>query len=69
LYTNGKHEGAYYFGKIPISSKKELDSAIKAGTHKVKVGKMTMDVMNKDPKPYKHVEYWECQKCYNKITK
>ncbi len=25
-----------------------------------------VDVMNKEPKPYKQAEYWECPSCYLK---
>ena len=61
---NKTYRGGHYFGEIPISSKKEMKKAIAAGTHKSKIGKMTIEVLNKDPKPYKYLEYWECPKCY-----
>ena len=64
LYKGGKYRGGHYFGKIPLHTKKALDEASKAGTRKVKMGDMVWDVMKKETKPYKHVEYWECPKCY-----
>lgn len=66
VYKDKTYRGGYYFGKIPISSKKEWKKALKSGTHKAKIGKMTVEVLNKDPKPYKYLEYWECSKCYQK---
>ena len=64
LYKNKAYRGGHYFGKIPISSKKEWKRALKNGTHKTKIGKITVEVLNKDPKPYKYLEYWECPRCY-----
>lgn len=63
-YADGAYRGGHYFGEIPLYSKKEMGKAAKSGTHKVKIGGWTMDVMNYDPKPYGHTEYWECPKCY-----
>lgn len=64
FYRNRRYRGGHYFGKIHIHSKKEWKKAIKAGIHKAKMGDMIIDVLNKDPKPYKYFEYWECPRCY-----
>jgi len=64
LYVGGKYRGGHYFGKIPLHTKKAWREAERAGTHKVKMGKSLWEVLNKNPKPYKHIEYWECPKCY-----
>ena len=64
FYKDRTYRGGHYFGKIPLFSKKELDQASKAGTRKVKIGDMVFNGLKKDPKPYKHEEYWECPKCY-----
>lgn len=64
LYTNRSYRGGHYFGKIPISTKKEWARVMKLGTTPLKFGDKTIQVLKKDPKPYKHVEYWECPKCY-----
>lgn len=63
-YTNRTYRGGHYFFDIPICSKKEWDKAHKAGTRTWKFGGKEFQVMKKDPKPYKHIEYWECPKCY-----
>lgn len=65
-YTDKTCSGGFYFGKIPLISKKEMSRAFKAGTRKSKIGTFTMDVFKKDPKPYSYAEYWECSKCYRK---
>ncbi|MDP3763068.1 MAG: hypothetical protein Q8Q92_00160 [bacterium] len=67
VYTNGKCRNGHYFGKIPLYTKKAWNKAKRTGTHevkKVKMGGSMWKVMNKDPKPYKYTEYWECAKCY-----
>lgn len=64
LYKDKNYRGGHYFGKIPISSKKEWERALKSNTHKAKIGKMTIEVLNENPKPYKYLEYRECPKCY-----
>jgi len=64
LYKDRSYRGGHYFGKIPLFHKKEIDKALKAGTRKVKMGDRVVDVLKKDPKPYKYHEYWECPKCY-----
>ena len=66
LHVNRTYTGGHYFGKIPLHTKKEMLRAMKAGTHKVRFAGGTINVMNKDPKPYRFVEYWECEKCYKK---
>lgn len=58
------YRGGHYFCKIPISTKAEWAKALKAGTRISKIGGFTMNVLKKDPKPYKYVEYWECPTCY-----
>ena len=64
LYTDKSYRGGHYFFDIPISTKKEEAKARKAGTRTWKFGGLEFQVMKKDPKPYKHIEYWECPKCY-----
>lgn len=69
LHVNRTYIGGHYFGKTPLHTKKEMLRAMKAGSHKVRFGGGTLNVMNKDPKPYKFAEYWECEKCYDKNMK
>jgi hypothetical protein len=64
LYKDRSYRGGHYFGKIPLHTKKELNKALKAGTHKERIGDWEIKVLNKDPRPYKYKEYWECPKCY-----
>jgi len=64
LYKDRSYRGGHYFGKIPLHRKKELNKALKAGTRMVKMGDRIVDVLKKDPKPYKYQEYWECPKCH-----
>lgn len=64
LYKDKTHRGGHYFGKIPIHTKKELHKDMKAGTRKEKVNDLEINVFKKDPRSYKHIEYWECPKCY-----
>jgi len=33
------------------------------GVRKAKIGSIEVEVYRYDPKPYKHVEYWECFSC------
>lgn len=64
LYSNNRYRGGHYFGKVPLCTKSEWAKALKAGTHKAKIDDWEIAVLNKDPKPYDFVEYWECPKCY-----
>ena len=64
VYKDRTYRGGHYFGKIPLYTKKELNKALKAGTYKEEIGNWEINVLNKDPKPYKYEEYWECPKCY-----
>ena len=64
LYKDGTYRGGHYFGKIPLYTKKELNKALKAGTVKKRIGDLDVEVLKKDPKPYKYEEYWECPRCY-----
>ncbi len=66
-YTDKTYRGGHYFGKIPIHTKKEMMEALKAGTRTSKRLGYEFQVMKKDPKPYKHIEYWECPKCYRNL--
>lgn len=65
LFPKGKYKGGNYFCKIPICSKFEINKTRKAGFTKKQIAQTTLNVFKKDPKPYKYVEYWECDKCYN----
>jgi len=64
LYQDGKYRGGHYFGKLPLFRKKEWKASLAAGTKKSRLGDIVVNVLKKDPKPYKHVEYWECPKCF-----
>ena len=64
LYSDRTYRGGHYFGKIPFCTDKEWRRTLKAGTHKVRMGNHTLNVCNRDPKPYKYEEYWECPTCY-----
>lgn len=64
LRKNKTYRGGHYFGKIPLCSKKETNKALKAGATKTKIGDFEIEVLKKDPKPYKYEEYWECSNCY-----
>jgi len=64
LYKDRTYRGGHYFGKIPLCSKKEINKVLKAGTRKERIGEFEIEVLKKDPKPYKYEEYWECPKCY-----
>ena len=64
VHSDGKIIGGYYFGKIPMHRKSELERMKPSGTHKAKIGRIEIEVFNYDPKPYKHIEYWECLACY-----
>lgn len=64
VHPDKTYRGGHYFGKTPLHRKSELRRALKAGTHTARIGAHTMNVLNKDPKPYAYTEYWECPKCY-----
>jgi len=64
VYKDRTYRGGHYFGKIPLYTKEELNKALKVGAHKGKISNWEINVLNKDPKPYKYEEYWECPKCY-----
>jgi len=64
LYKERNYRGGHYFGKIPLFTKKEFKKALKAGTHKVRIGDLEIEVLNRNPKLHKYEEYWECPKCY-----
>lgn len=66
LKANGHYRGGYYFGKVPKVSKAETNKALKGGTKPVRIGSHVFQVLKHDPKPYGHVEYWECDGCYTK---
>jgi len=64
ICSNDAYTGGHYFGKIPLHTEKEFKKALKAGTTKERWGKTVVEILKKDPKPYSHAEYWECNKCY-----
>lgn len=64
IYTDKSYRGGHYFGKVPLYTKKELHKALKAGTRKELIGNTQVNMLKKDPKPYRWVEYWECAGCY-----
>ncbi len=63
-YTDRSFRGGHYFFEIPISTKTEWERVLKAGTHTYKRDGFEFEIINKEPKAYKYVEYWECPKCY-----
>lgn len=69
LYIDHTYRGGYYFFKIPISSKAEWAKAHKAGTRNMMLGNVKVQVLKKDPKPYRHIEYWECSDCHRGVSK
>ena len=64
LYADRSYRGGHYLGKIPLHSKMELRRVIEGGTHPGRIGTHTFRVLNKEPKPYRYAEYWECSRCY-----
>ena len=64
LYEDKSYRGGHYFGKIPLYTDREFEKAHSVGTTKERFGKVVIEVLKKDPKPYAHAEYWECQSCY-----
>lgn len=64
LYKDRNYRGGHYFGKIPFHYKKDFAKALKFGMVTKKIGDFEMQVLKKDPKPYKYEEYWECPQCY-----
>ena len=70
FYSDKKYRGGHYFGKVPLYRKSELKKMARSGTHKSKISaRWTIDVCNYEPKPYAHVEYWECPECYWRVKK
>ena len=65
IYNDKSYRDGYYFGKIPICSKKEKEKSRKSGTYKEKIHGHIFNVCNYDPRPYKKIEYWECPACYS----
>ncbi|OHA19132.1 MAG: hypothetical protein A3C08_00275 [Candidatus Taylorbacteria bacterium RIFCSPHIGHO2_02_FULL_47_18] len=63
-YSDKTYRGGHYFFDIPISTNAEKRKAFRAGTREWKFGGRVFQILKRDPKPYKHVEYWECPKCY-----
>lgn len=64
IYPDNSYRGGHYFGKIALYTNKEFNKARKAGTTKERWGKTLVEILKKDPKPYAHAEYWECEGCY-----
>jgi len=58
-YSNSRYRGGHYFGKVPLSRRKELDRALRAGVVKRHIGDMVVDVLKKDPKPYAYADIWK----------
>ena len=63
-YSDKSYRGGHYFCDIPVCTKAEERKAFRAGTHDWKFGGKVFQVLNRDPKPYKFLEYWESPKCY-----
>ncbi len=64
LYRKGTYRGGHYFGKWPLYRKREIQKTLAAGTRKSKMGDLVVEVLKKNPRPYQHIEYWECPRCY-----
>jgi hypothetical protein len=64
IYPDDSYRGGHFFGKIPLYTDEEFEKARRAGTTKECWGKTVVEILKKDPKPYKYEEYWECDKCY-----
>lgn len=64
LYDDRSYRGGHYFFDIPICTKAEEKKSFRAGTREWKFGGRVFNVLKRDPKPYKHIEYWECPRCY-----
>lgn len=64
VYSKSDYRGGHFFGKIPLHTDKAWREANKAGTRDWNVNGTILKVMKKDPVAYRHVEYWECPKCY-----
>ncbi len=64
VFSNDNYTGGNYFGKIPLYTDEEFEKARRAGTTKERWGKTVVEVLKKDPRPYSHAEYWECDECY-----
>ena len=64
LYSDKSYRGGHYFGKIGFCSKKEEEKARKSGSKKFSWLGHTFYTWNYEAKPYKHLEHWECPKCY-----
>ena len=69
IFADKKYEGGHYFGKIPLHTEEEFNRALKAGVTTERWGKTIVGILKKDPKPYRHTEYWECEGCYGKAFK
>ena len=65
---NRSYTGGHYFGKIPVCHAKDERKALKAGFTVEKIGDLELRVLKKEAKPYKHVEYWECEECYKEVS-
>ena len=57
IYTDKHYRGGHYFGKIPLYTKKAWDEALKLGTDEIKIGNTVGQVLRKDPRSYKRLEY------------
>ena len=64
IYSDKSYRGGHFFGKIGLTTKKADAEAMKAGFRDVNLNGHMLHVMNKEAKPYKYVEDWECPKCY-----
>jgi hypothetical protein len=64
IYSDKTYRGGHYFGKVPLHTHKALHQALKAGHRESKMGNISFQVLNQDPVAYKHIEYWECTRCY-----
>lgn len=63
--STGAYEGGYFFGKIPLCTKREIKSAVQNGFRTVQFVDRKFHVLKVDPKSYGSTEYWECKECYD----
>lgn len=62
LNKDRTYAGGHYFGKLAIPDTRNWKMKV---IRKVKIGNMKIDIVN-DPPIKKRIEYWECNRCYEK---
>lgn len=62
LNKDKTYTGGHYFGKLVIPDTKNWKMKV---IRKIKIGDMKIDIVNDLPIK-KRIEYWECNRCYEK---